>query len=122
MNKRRFGKIIMLMASAIVIVFVLSSCYMEPDRTIDNENNVGNDGQNFEALVTPTPTMTATPYVTETPEMTSTIEPTESEEPTESSGLNLGVFDTPSLDENVTPKVDAKTTSIPVPTKKNSAN
>lgn len=42
---------------------VLSACYMEPDRVVDNNNGLtlGDGGQTFDTIITPTPTVTATP-------------------------------------------------------------
>lgn len=42
---------------------VLSSCYMEPDRTFDDNTGlpVGTGGQQFDTVITPTPSTTATP-------------------------------------------------------------
>lgn len=119
MYNKRIKKIFLLLLSAVTIVVLLSSCYMEPDRTIDNDNNIGNNSQDFETLVTPTPTMTPIPSVTDTPVPIESEEPTAtSKEPTASSGLNLDVFNTPSIGDRQTSKPDVKATSIPVPSKK----
>ena len=42
---------------------VLSACYMEPDRVVDSNNGltVGDGGQTFDTVVTPTPSVTPTP-------------------------------------------------------------
>ena len=42
---------------------VLSACYMEPDRVVDSNNGltVGDGGQTFDTVVTPTPNVTPTP-------------------------------------------------------------
>ena len=39
---------------------VLSACYMEPDRVVDSNNGltVGDGGQTFNTVVTPTPSVT----------------------------------------------------------------
>ena len=118
MNITKLKKYALLFTSAIIMVLFLSSCYMEPDRTIDNTNNIGNDGQNFDPIITPTPTASPTPVVTDTPVPQETTETTPpSDEPQESSGLNLGVFDTPTI--NTKNKIeDSPNTSIPAITKK----
>ena len=41
---------------------VLSACYMEPDRVVDNQNGLNvDDPQGFTTVITPTPTVTVTP-------------------------------------------------------------
>lgn len=52
-----------LLALLALTCLVLSACYMEPDRVVDPNNglNVGDGGQNFENVITPTPTVTITP-------------------------------------------------------------
>lgn len=49
--------------------WVLSGCYMEPDRVVGDDNGltVGTDGQEFQTVITPTPEVTYTP----TPQPTS---------------------------------------------------
>lgn len=52
-----------LLAMLVLTCIALSACYMEPDRVVDPNNglNVGDGGQNFENVITPTPTVTITP-------------------------------------------------------------
>ena len=52
-----------MLAMLIAACFVLSACYMEPDRVVDNQNGltVGDTQQNFQNVITPTPTVTPTP-------------------------------------------------------------
>lgn len=52
-----------LLAMLALVCLTLSACYMEPDRVVDPNNglNVGDGGQNFENVITPTPTVTITP-------------------------------------------------------------
>ena len=46
----------------VIACFVLSACYMEPDRVVDNQNGLNaGDTQNFQTVITPTPTVTVTP-------------------------------------------------------------
>ncbi len=56
---RRAALLVMLLA----VCVTLSACYMEPDRVVDPDNglNVGNQGQDFQNVITPTPTVTVTP-------------------------------------------------------------
>lgn len=47
---------------------VLSACYMDPDRVVDNQNNGLDVGQGgFDTVITPTPAVTATPVPTAAP-------------------------------------------------------
>lgn len=52
-----------LLALLVLTCLTLSACYMEPDRVVDPNNglNVGDQGQNFQNVITPTPTVTITP-------------------------------------------------------------
>jgi len=52
-----------LLAMLLVVCITLSACYMEPDRVVDPNNglNVGDQGQDFQNVITPTPTVTITP-------------------------------------------------------------
>ena len=47
----------------VLACWLMSACYMEPDRVVDANNGltVDNNGQNFENVITPTPEVTATP-------------------------------------------------------------
>lgn len=47
----------------VLACFVLSACYMEPDRVVDNQNGLtaGDSQQDFQTVITPTPTVTVTP-------------------------------------------------------------
>lgn len=51
-----------ILAMLVIACFVLSACYMDPDRVVDNQNglNVG-DTQNFQNVITPTPSATPVP-------------------------------------------------------------
>lgn len=98
MNTKRFIKLTFFAVTMIAILIFLNSCYLEPDRTQDNENTIGNTAQGFEPVVTPTPTPTpeptATPVPTEVPVQV-TAEPTavpDLANPT----INLDVFTKPS--------------------------
>ncbi len=52
-----------MLAMLVAACFVLSACYMEPDRVVDNQNGltVGDTQQDFQNVITPTPTVTVTP-------------------------------------------------------------
>lgn len=51
-----------MLAVLVIACFVLSACYMDPDRVVDNQNglDMGNT-QNFENVITPTPSATPVP-------------------------------------------------------------
>ena len=61
-NASALKRLAMLAMLALACV-VLSACYMEPDRVVDSDNGltVGENGQTFDTVITPTPTVTATP-------------------------------------------------------------
>lgn len=97
MNKRIF-RLAFFTATMLAILVFLNSCYLEPDRTQEIDNTIGNTAQGFEPVVTPTPTATpeptATPIPTEVP-IQVTPEPTpvpNLANPT----INLDVFTKPS--------------------------
>lgn len=51
-----------MLAMLVVACFALSACYMDPDRVVDNQNGLTvGDPQNFENVITPTPSATPTP-------------------------------------------------------------
>lgn len=52
-----------LLAMLVLACILLSACYMEPDRVVDANNGltVGESGQTFDTVITPTPTVTITP-------------------------------------------------------------
>lgn len=51
-----------LLAVLLLACAVLSACYMEPDRVVDNQNGLNaGDNQTFDTVITPTPTVTITP-------------------------------------------------------------
>ena len=60
---KRAAMLVMLLLACVV----LSACYMDPDRVVDNQNGLtaGDPQQNFENVITPTPS--ATPVPTPTP-------------------------------------------------------
>ncbi len=61
-HARKLGLLAVLLAAALV----MTGCYMEPDRIVDDNNGltVGTGGQQFDTVITPTPTVTATPTPT----------------------------------------------------------
>ena len=56
-------KKLVLLCLLAALALALSSCYMEPDRIVDGNDGltVGTGGQQFDAVITPTPEVTATP-------------------------------------------------------------
>ena len=63
---RRHRKLLLL-GLLILVALVLSSCYVEPDRVVDDTNGltIGTEGQNFDVVITNTPDVTPTPSPTE---------------------------------------------------------
>ncbi len=63
---RRHRKLLLLLL-LMGVALVLSSCYVEPDRIVDDTNGltIGTEGQEFETVITPTPNVTPTPTPTE---------------------------------------------------------
>jgi peptidoglycan hydrolase-like protein with peptidoglycan-binding domain len=63
---RRHRKLLLLLLLT-AVALVLSSCYVEPDRIVDDTNGltIGKEGQEFETVITPTPNVTPTPAPTE---------------------------------------------------------
>ncbi len=61
-------KRVCLLVMLVCACFVLSACYMEPDRVVDNQNGLtmGDTQQNFQNVITPTPSATPTPTVAPT--------------------------------------------------------
>ena len=59
----------MLIALLLGAVVILSSCYLEPDRIVDDNNGltIGTGGQQFDTVVTPIPQATATPTPSPSP-------------------------------------------------------
>ena len=57
------GKRAALCVVLLAALAVLTACYMEPDRVVDNQNGltVDQNGQSFDTVITPTPVVTATP-------------------------------------------------------------
>lgn len=55
-------KRLVLFSLLLLSCIVLSACYMEPDRVVDNQNGLNvSDQQGFTTVITPTPTVTVTP-------------------------------------------------------------
>ena len=61
-GRRKLLLVLLLLGVAVV----LSSCYVETDRTIDDTNGltIGDGGQNFDIVITTPPPATATPTPT----------------------------------------------------------
>ena len=61
-NSASFLKRAAMLVMLCIACFVLSACYMDPDRVVDNQNglDMGNT-QNFENVITPTPSATPVP-------------------------------------------------------------
>ena len=62
---RRHRKLLLLLM-LLAVALVLSSCYVEPDRVVDDTNGltIGTEGQNFDVVITPTPAITPSPSPT----------------------------------------------------------
>jgi len=58
---------LLLLALLTVVAFVLSGCYVEPDRIVDDSDGltIGVEGQDFDIVITTPPAATATPAPTE---------------------------------------------------------
>ena len=67
MQSVRNHRKLLLLALLLVVALVLSSCYVEPDRVVDDTDGltIGTEGQNFQAVITPKPEPTDTPEPTE---------------------------------------------------------
>ena len=54
---------LLLLAALLVAASIMTGCYMEPDRIVDDNNGltVATGGQQFDTVITPTPEVTATP-------------------------------------------------------------
>lgn len=63
---RRHRKLLLLLLLS-AVALVLSSCYVEPDRIVDDTSGlvIGTEGQQFDVVITPTPAATPTPAPTE---------------------------------------------------------
>jgi len=64
--RNKFSASVMKRAAMLVLLVlacvVLSGCYMDPDRVVDNQNGLNDgDSPDFTNVITPTPTVTATP-------------------------------------------------------------
>ena len=59
-------KHILLFTLLVASIIVLSGCYMEPDRIVDDNSGltIGTGGQQFDTIITPTPAVTITPEPT----------------------------------------------------------
>ncbi len=58
-----------MLAVLVIACFVLSACYMDPDRVVDNQNGLSmGDTQEFQNVITPTPSATPVPTPTNTPD------------------------------------------------------
>ncbi|MDY5730270.1 MAG: peptidoglycan-binding protein [Eubacteriales bacterium] len=113
MNTLRFKKIFLLFCTLCAVLVFISSCYVEPDRTIDGDNNIGNNNQNFETLVTPTPTASPEPTATPVPTEAPSVEPDKTFEPIlPDNTINLDVFNT---DSNVPRNSDGSIAETPIP-------
>ncbi len=62
---RRYRKLLLLLL-LLAVALVLSSCYVEPDRVVDDTDGltIGAEGQDFQAVITPVPSPTNTPTPT----------------------------------------------------------
>lgn len=62
-TKAPVAKLLALGLLLALVCLLLTACYMEPDRVVDGDNGltIGDNGQNFETVITPTPTVTVTP-------------------------------------------------------------
>ncbi|NMD37055.1 MAG: hypothetical protein GYA87_00025, partial [Christensenellaceae bacterium] len=65
-NKKALNLLLIL----IISVFVLSGCYVEPDKTTSDDLTVGSDNIPFQDIVTPSPTPTLVPVETAEPQET----------------------------------------------------
>ncbi|MEA4928545.1 MAG: peptidoglycan-binding protein [Candidatus Limiplasma sp.] len=62
-NQTRHTRKIVLLTALLAAALVMTGCYMEPDRIVDDTNGltVATGGQQFQSVITPTPVVTATP-------------------------------------------------------------
>jgi peptidoglycan hydrolase-like protein with peptidoglycan-binding domain len=102
------------------VAVVLSSCYVEPDRIVDDSNGltIGTEGQNFDIVITSPPPATPTPTPTEASQQinwadwdfssdTATNQPSTGVQPTSASG------------STATATVASGTSATPTPTVQN---
>ena len=112
------------------VALVLSSCYVEPDRNVDETNGltIGTDAQQFQNVITPTPAVTPTPTPTTAAQIDWTTwdfssdtatNPPSNVVPTGSSGdtntnVNTGTTTSTPTSANATPTPTAATTDTSV--------
>lgn len=112
-----------MLAVLVIACFVLSACYMDPDRVVDNQNglNMG-DTQEFQNVITPTPSATPVPTPTNTPDNqvdwsnwdfgaeTATNPPSSVVQPTQNTGISM-----PTGVPNVITATTRPTTAVTTP-------